>query len=670
VVIERGTKIGRFVVVAELGAGGMGAVFAAHDPELDRQVALKLMKGSGEGEEDRVRMLREGQAMARVTHANVITVYEVGVEDGAVFLAQELLDGGTLTEWLEEPRPQHEIIDKFIAAGRGLAAAHAAGLVHRDFKPDNVLLGTDGRVRVADFGLARALGRADDQLAATVRGGGPSVAGDASSKSPMTERLTRTGAVMGTPMYMAPEQHRGERADARSDQFSFCVALYHALYGAWPFPGKTAVALADAVIAGRMQPPPRGRRVPVRLRRLLARGLRTDPAERYPSMAALLAELAAPPRSLGRIGLATGALALAGGALVTGFVLSRGSTPARAEDPAGPAFPGPVAPELLTSERGLAWLTAAIERGQLDDAIEKYDLAAALGEQARDDAQAAIARAGGAFARVLRGELREAEQRLTDVERLAGDDASARAYVDLAGAAIAAAKSEPRDARERGERCALAFAASAPVLASVCAQLYGKAAADLGDAEIARTAYRNGLEIAREAGNVARTSALELALAELALDAGDYEEAAASASGAQRAAAGRGAVSQETHANVVLARALLGKGANQDALEVLERPQRDTQTFAVGLAHRIALGLAHAFLGDPTTGLEHIDGARAEAERRGYAELALEARLARISVLIAEAPAEAAADQRALAAQARARGHARIARLAETADER
>jgi len=201
-------------------------------------------------------MLREGQAVARITHPNVITVYEVGsTESGVVFLAQELLDGGTLRGWLETPHTREEILDKFIAAGRGLAAAHAAGLVHRDFKPENVLLGKDGRVRVADFGLARAEAALGDALAVTTRSGGGPTQPDELSKTPMSQ-LTRTGAVMGTPMFMAPEQHLGERADARSDQFAFCVSLYHALYKAWPFDGKSAPALADAVICGRMSPPP------------------------------------------------------------------------------------------------------------------------------------------------------------------------------------------------------------------------------------------------------------------------------------------------------------------------------------------------------------------------------------------------------------------------------
>src|SRR5690606_26896798 len=202
----------------------MGVVYVAHDRELDRRVALKVLKGTGD-QEALLRLQREGQAMARVTHPNVITVHEAGIQGRLVFLAQELLDGGSLRQWLEQPRSQHEILGKFIAAGRGLAAAHAAGLVHRDFKPDNVLLGVDGRVRVSDFGLARSLAgletvphRPPDSVAGTTRD---------VAHSPMAT-MTRTGAVMGTPLYMSPEQHRGEPADERSDQFSFCVALYQA----------------------------------------------------------------------------------------------------------------------------------------------------------------------------------------------------------------------------------------------------------------------------------------------------------------------------------------------------------------------------------------------------------------------------------------------------------
>jgi len=320
--IRFGSKIGRFVIDGELGSGGMGVVYAAHDRELDRHVALKVLRGAID-EESRQRLLREGQAMARITHPNVITVYEVGTEGRMVFLAQELLDGGSLRQWLEaKPRSQRDIIDKFAAAGHGLAAAHAKGLVHRDFKPDNVLLGKDGRVRVADFGLARSLGALETMADASRVDAMARTTGDI-MRSPMAT-MTRTGAVMGTPLYMSPEQHRGEATDERSDQFSFCVALYQALYGDVPFPGKTAIALADAVIAGRMQPPPKQAKVSARVRKILLRGLANDPAQRYPSMDALIADLLHDPgRKLRRIGVyaAIGVLVL--GALVGGYMISQ-----------------------------------------------------------------------------------------------------------------------------------------------------------------------------------------------------------------------------------------------------------------------------------------------------------------------------------------------------------
>ncbi|HEY1547171.1 MAG TPA: serine/threonine-protein kinase, partial [Kofleriaceae bacterium] len=199
--IVHGSKIGRFVVVGTLGSGGMGVVYAAHDRELDRHVALKVMRTSAATEEERTRMQREGQAMARVTHPNVITVHEVGVDGAFVFLAEELLDAGTLGSWLEARHSHAEIVEKFELAGRGLAAAHAAGLVHRDFKPDNVLLGKDGRVRVADFGLARALGADNPMVTARMRKPSENDV-DAPAPTPMSQ-LTATGAVMGTPMYMA-----------------------------------------------------------------------------------------------------------------------------------------------------------------------------------------------------------------------------------------------------------------------------------------------------------------------------------------------------------------------------------------------------------------------------------------------------------------------------------
>ncbi|HEX3480434.1 MAG TPA: serine/threonine-protein kinase [Kofleriaceae bacterium] len=220
------TRIGRYAIEGLLGAGGMAVVYLARDPVLDRAVALKVMRVDGD-EPGASRLVREGQALARISHPNVISVHEVGREtDGLIYIAMERIAGTTLAAWLETPRAPHEILRVFAAAGRGLSAAHAAGLVHRDFKPENVMVGDDGRVCVLDFGLARASRDAD----------GP----DADHEG-----------IAGTPAYMSPEQWRGERAGVASDQFSFCVALWRALTGEHPFELASRDALRRAVIADR-----------------------------------------------------------------------------------------------------------------------------------------------------------------------------------------------------------------------------------------------------------------------------------------------------------------------------------------------------------------------------------------------------------------------------------
>lgn len=665
--IRHGTKIGRFVVVGELGAGGMGVVYAAHDRELDRRVALKVLRGASEPggttNDERMRMLREGQAMARVTHPNVITVYEVGLEGSLVFLAQELLDGGTLGKWLAAPRTQAEILEKFVAAGRGLGAAHAAGLVHRDFKPDNVLLGTDGRLRVADFGLARSLG---EVLSATV---GPprSLAATHPAMNPMSP-LTRTGTILGTPMFMAPEQHLGERADERSDQFSFCVALYQALYRANPFEGKTSVALADAVIHGRLERPPRGRGVPAQLRRILVRGLSTDPAARFPSMDALLAELTRPPRRHGRrIAIAAGALAIVGAASAGGYVvITRSSSAPIVPAVREPQKPPPVAAvDGLTAERAAEWLSAALERGQLEGVAEKFDMAGALKLQAGEPPRAAIASAGAAVALVVRGELAAAQARLRDADANKGADPSARAFAELAAAAVDGARGQPQRALDHGRRCAAEFTKSAPVLAALCQQIRGDANASLGDVDSARAAYAEGLAISKG------SFALQLAILELDLDAGLDERVATAAAELQTRAVERGASSAQAHARIVVARALAAQGDSQRAFDVLEPVKLDSlEPLRLRLAHQQTLGQIRALLGEIEPGLEQIDAARADAERRGFPELVLRARLARADAQLAVAPQDAPAELAAIAKDARTRGYPGIARLAETLPQR
>jgi tetratricopeptide (TPR) repeat protein len=296
--LERGTAVGRYLVLEKLAAGGMGVVYAAYDPELDRRVALKLLRASALGldaEEGRQHLLREAQAMARVSHPHVVPVYDVGTFGQQVFLAMELVEAQTLRQWLKAtPRTWRQVLALFVDAGRGLAAAHAAGVVHGDFKPDNLLVGTDGRIRITDFGLAH-------------------------TASSATEPTPLTG---GTPAYMAPEQLTpGARADVRSDQFSFCVTLYEALYGGRPFAGSSVREISAGILSGRVLPAPKGSHVPPWLRRVVLRGMAVSPSERHPSLEALLAALRDDPgvrtqrrlRWAGGLGLLLGAVGITHG---------------------------------------------------------------------------------------------------------------------------------------------------------------------------------------------------------------------------------------------------------------------------------------------------------------------------------------------------------------------
>ncbi|MCA9648437.1 MAG: serine/threonine protein kinase [Myxococcales bacterium] len=280
--------LGRYVVVDTLGRGGMGVVLRAFDRELDRPVALKVLHDDIE-ERDTTRLRREAQALAKLSHPNVVQVYEIGRIEGRTFVAMELVKGEPLDRWMRrDPRPDwRACVSVFLSLGAGLAAAHDRGLVHRDFKPGNAIIDEDGRPRVLDFGLARQAG--DDVEDA------PDVVQRARTAEqqvvPLHESVTKTGAVLGTPAYMSPEQMNGQEVDARSDQFSFCVALYEAAYGERPYPGKSMSALLVAIEDGDLRPAPKGTRVPGRLRNVLLRGLALDPAQRWPSMASLLAEL-------------------------------------------------------------------------------------------------------------------------------------------------------------------------------------------------------------------------------------------------------------------------------------------------------------------------------------------------------------------------------------------
>jgi tetratricopeptide (TPR) repeat protein len=296
----RGDSVGRFVVLGRLGQGGMGVVYAAFDPDLDRKIALKLvLPERGGGAQARARMLREAQAMARLAHPNVVAVHDVGAVGERIWIAMEYVGGQTLGRWLaERRRTWGQIVDVFVQAGEGLRAAHAVGLVHRDFKPDNVMIGDDGRTRVMDFGLACA---------------GVAEVAEGSGQRANDPLVTQAGAAVGTPRYMAPEQWQGRVADAQADQFAFCVALWEALYGQPPFAGDSVPALVHSVLAGDIRTPTNGGATPGWLRRTLRRGLAVALAQRWPSMEALLAALDRRPRQR-RLAAAAALLAvLAGG---------------------------------------------------------------------------------------------------------------------------------------------------------------------------------------------------------------------------------------------------------------------------------------------------------------------------------------------------------------------
>jgi eukaryotic-like serine/threonine-protein kinase len=312
--LATGTLIGRYVVVDRVGAGGMGTVYAAYDTQLARRVAIKVLRAEASMVDAQARLLREAQAMARLTHPNVLTVHDVGTFGNGVFIAMEFIDGQNLRAWLREGHPWREALAALKESGRGLAAAHAAGIVHRDFKPENVLIGRDGRVVVADFGIARALGPSasgDGSLpgngSGPPSGPPPAVSGEPGSvaeartgeslqpvSAPLETPLTETGAMIGTVGYMAPERAFEGRDDARTDQFSFGVTLYRALYGQPPFVYSGLQSYLKALLDP-PRPPPAGTQVPSWIHDVVRRALSYDASERFGSMTDLLAALERDP---------------------------------------------------------------------------------------------------------------------------------------------------------------------------------------------------------------------------------------------------------------------------------------------------------------------------------------------------------------------------------------
>jgi tetratricopeptide (TPR) repeat protein len=302
-----GARVGRYIVHDLIGQGGMGLVYTAHDPQLDRWVAIKLLRANPKqgaiGESyGQMRLLREAQAMAQLSHPNVLPVYDVGAFGQSVFVAMELVRGVTLDKWVKaKPRTWREILQVFIEAGRGLVAAHAAGLVHRDFKPANVLMGEDSRPRLTDFGIARTARSLDPAIS--------QVTPDSSSanNSSLDTPLTQEGAMMGSPGYMAPEQYAGVATSPATDQFAFCVSLYEALYGSRPFKGTSLVELAHVTAMGVVPPPPKGTPVPAYVHRVIERGLQRASTNRHETMQSLLDALENDPARKLRLRVGSGA---------------------------------------------------------------------------------------------------------------------------------------------------------------------------------------------------------------------------------------------------------------------------------------------------------------------------------------------------------------------------
>ncbi|HXT97140.1 MAG TPA: serine/threonine-protein kinase [Polyangia bacterium] len=347
-------SVGRYRLLRLVGRGGMGEVYAAHDPELDRKVAIKILRADARPDNiEAARLAREAQAVARLSHPNVVAIHDVGSSAGRMFLAMELVEGETLAVWLaRQTRTPSEILNMFLMAGRGLAAAHKAGIVHRDFKPQNVMVARDGSARVMDFGLAAA--------------GGPGAAGQA--------RLTKAGAILGTPLYMSPEQMVGQPVDPRADQFSFCVALWEALHGGRPFAGTTLLELRGDVLAGKPRPGPLRGRVPRRVQMALLRGLSVDRDRRFADMDTLLTELgAAPARTSARTAAAGVTIGLGLAALVGGAVLWRLHARAVAACDPAPKLANvwEAAPDgLVRHQTRIAFLAAA---GDVPDARQRFE---------------------------------------------------------------------------------------------------------------------------------------------------------------------------------------------------------------------------------------------------------------------------------------------------------
>jgi tetratricopeptide (TPR) repeat protein len=434
--LSPGESLGRYEIVEPLGRGGMGMVYAARDVQLGRRVAIKVVAPDLAGSAlSQLGLLREAQALARITQPNVLTVYDVGSVGDAVFLAAELVDGETLERWLKQPRRWRAIVELFIQAARGLAAVHAAGLVHRDFKPSNVLVGHDQRVRVFDFGVVR-----------------------------FADHAAAGRELAGTPIYMAPEQHRGEVADARADQYAFCASLHEALWGTLPAANGAPLRRAPSAVG----------RVPGWLRAAVEQGLASDPDGRFPSMAALIDAL---ERGLGRRrravqrGLAALAVTAAAATAGLGYLHGRDDPLARCSDLAGIPWDAARKAELAAAfaATGVPYAAASAAlvqhdldrfaagwRGQQRDACLAYEADRAANQDLRDRRAACLDHQRIMFEAVLDRFVHADRAVINQVPRLLGSvpDPEACTYPPAAAWPVAA------DARERYVAHAVELAAA------------------------------------------------------------------------------------------------------------------------------------------------------------------------------------------------------------------
>ncbi|MFK7999576.1 MAG: protein kinase [Polyangiales bacterium] len=561
--------LGRFEVGDPLGEGAMGVVYAGMDPELERPVALKVLHAAADSAKGRARLVREAQAMARLAHAHVLTVYEVGTDGDTVFIAMERGDRNLRTA-MKQGETQETLVAAMKEAGHGLAAAHRAEILHRDFKPENVMLMSDGGAKVADFGLAGA-----------IAGSG--------SEGPID--LTRTGALLGTPVYMAPERLRGEVGDARSDQFSFCVAMWEVVCGERPFGGSSVEDLLRAIASGA---PTAG--VPDSLARVLRRGLQANSEARFDSMDALLEAL--PP------GLATGAsprsLVPFGAALVAAAALLVGVGYA--------AYPAENVPTVPLMEVGacdeLTLPAQALLEGWPAARVEMWR---ARWEESRAAlcAQTPPARAAECLA-----------EQAAEVARFAVPDASGEAFIQMPSPEACAAGAVPmqpelsevrallRSGDAERARSALAELGSETTEAALLA---ARAERMLAHFELAEGLARDALFRAQEEEDPWNAAEAWLELVAVAGAAGEYEQAARDLAHAEQAvlAVGTGSLREQLLHRQGLVRTQMGDFAGaRSALDAA----LELRTQRLG-AETVELAAFHTSLGHLARLEERLDDA-------------------------------------------------------------